>query len=130
MFECKVNGEVWRPNGLINAVTYTYHEPTGGLHLTAKKKNTSEGIVLTTHFLEIGTYLQEQEYPCYIDASSCPDYLAHKLDTLSNHFISIDSFSKTERVIIGRFEFTAVDTECLDNPDTLVITEGKFKATY
>jgi len=104
--------------------------PQGGLHLTAKKNDTSEGIVLTTHFLETGIYTQEQDFPYYIDVSSCLDYLAHSLDTLSNHFISIDSFLKAERVIIGRFEFTAVDANCPNNPDTLVITDGRFKATY
>ncbi|HFB99704.1 MAG TPA: hypothetical protein ENJ53_02755, partial [Phaeodactylibacter sp.] len=35
VFACLVNGEVWKPSWGFNTLTYSYHEPTGGLSIGA-----------------------------------------------------------------------------------------------
>ena len=134
VFGCKVNGEVWTPGGTLNSLSYTYHEPTGGFYLTAKKKKQNliwQEIVLNVDFFNEGTYFDGDSLP-YFDAIFCYDNPEYALDTTVNYFVKIEEFSKTDGVIIGRFEFTAISTDsiCPNTPDTIRITDGRFKATY
>ena len=135
VFGCKINGEIWTPTGF-NGLTYTYHEPTGGFSLSANIERNSSGVTkdirIVTSFFGEGTYQHIDDLP-YFDFTFCEDNPEYGLDTLSNSFIKIEKFSKDEGLIIGSFEFTAINndtTYCSNVPDTAFITEGRFKATY
>ena len=130
VFGCKVNGEVWTPNGLFNTIVYTYHEPTGGFTLVAKKKSIDQSISVRCHFLDVGIYETGSPFP--FKDYNCYDNPLYTLDTTTSHFVKIEEFSKVEGIIIGTFEFTAIRTDslCSNTPDTMIVTDGRFKATY
>ena len=128
VFACLVNGEVWKPSWGFNTLTYSYHEPTGGLSIGAENHSNNNSVVIgfSVNFLDTGVYLLK--HPVYLDLNFC--IAGYELDTLSSYQTEIEYFSKDEGVIIGTFEFTAINNECTDNIDTVRITEGRFKATY
>jgi hypothetical protein len=136
VFACLVNGEVWKPSFGINNPGYTYHEPTGGLNIGGSK-NTIDNDNTTVNTVEIAFGVNFQDTGVfelrsigYFDSKYCLDYPIYELDTLSSYQTEIEYFSKEEGVIIGTFEFTAINNDCPGKSDTVRITDGRFKATY
>jgi hypothetical protein len=130
VFACLVNGEVWKPSFGINNPGYTYHEPTGGLSIGAEyiTDDNIVGIGFVAIISGIGIYPLKS--PIYADFELCEDYPTYTLDTLSMYQTEIEYFSEEEGIIIGTFEFTAINNDCPGKSDTVRITDGRFKATY
>lgn len=133
VFACRLNGENWEPSyGIFsNNYGYTYHEPTGGLVLGADRKDSSidrwEQIAIFIKATDIGVYKNLQDYP-YLDTEFCGTNSEYYLDTLSSNVVNIEVLDKEEGIIIGTFEFSAINTAC--DTDTIRITDGRFKVTY
>jgi hypothetical protein len=130
VFACLVNGEVWKPSFGINNPGYSYHEPTGGLSIGAENNSNNNWIYIgfTTRFTDLGTY--DLKSPNYVNQNFCENYPQYTFDSLSLHQAEIEYFSKEEGIIIGTFEFTAINNDCPGKSDTVRITDGRFKATY
>lgn len=128
VFGCLVDGEVWRPGngGLsLNVITYSYNR-FGNFNISAKRKfsdkNIDQSISLITTFKDTGRY--ELSRGSFKDLNTdCWEYINETIED----YIQIDSLNTDARVIIGRFEFTAIDTFC---NDTFRITDGRLKASY
>jgi uncharacterized protein YciU (UPF0263 family) len=123
VFACKVDGEEWTASS-----SYNYDEFSGTLNLSARnfKGEKEEVIGFAAQFKSVGmnSFFQAG----YNNRNNnCPPSLGYELDSLFFQELEIALLDKEERVIIGFFEFTAIDESCAD---TVHITEGRFKASY
>ena len=127
VFGCLIDGKVWKPAGAFNNPSYTYHDPSGQFNISAKNllDNKFEQIGLVVKFSSTGNYKMLNTYP-YVNEKLCNDQWSYALDTIAYNNVTIESFLEEDGVIIGKFEFTAINNEC---SDTIRVTEGRFKAT-
>ena len=133
-FGCRVNGEVWIPwikfDLLDNHTTVSYHAPTGGLNIHAKKKIDNLGLFQSMVFggwniRGIGEYIDNQARYSDYDTSFCNSLDFHIDSTLGNK-LTILKLDTENHIISGTFEFTAINDEC----DPVVITDGRFDLEY
>jgi len=135
VFGCLVNGEVWTPKsrgiGILSPIEFSYStSPREDFFIAAEKFKKDEpigNIVFHSQFKEAGKH---KIYAAFYEGFGC-DYEAIHIDTNNpSNFVEIDSLERkgaaNHIVIIGRFQFTAIDTIC---QDTVRITEGRFKVT-
>ena len=132
VFGCLIDGEVWKPSWGFNNPSYTYHDPTGQFNISAKNlsDNKFEQIGFVVKFSSTGDFKNLHPTP-YANEKFCNEdfYWEYALDTTSYNNVTIESFFEEDGVIIGTFEFTAINNECPSQSDTVKITEGRFKAT-
>jgi hypothetical protein len=124
VFACKVDGEEWTASS-----SYNYDEFSGTLNLSARnfKGDKEEVIGFAAQFKSVG--MNSFLVATYQNRlGDCPEFSLHYIDSLNFHQeLEIVRLDKNERVIIGFFEFTAINESCAD---TVHITEGRFKASY
>ena len=133
-FGCRVNGEVWIPwrefDLFHTAITVSYHTPTGGVNIAAKKKMDDLELFQTisfssTNIKDIGEYKYNNATYSDFDTSFCINF-AFDFDTAYVNKLEILRLDTENRIISGTFEFTAVNDEC----EPVIITDGRFDLKY
>jgi len=137
-FGCKVNGEVWVPNGIheiygtsIAALTASFcAEPiTLNLYITITAIKDHENFVEDLHIRinsnTTGTYiLNGSQQPGYHYPSYC-SFGNAETDSLRTGIVVITKIDNTNNIIAGTFEFTGIDRR---DGKIHKITEGRFDA--
>jgi len=147
-FGCKINGKAWIPNGGgsfsgIKPISAGYlvlptHKFQLGIYLSAHSRD-KQAIYITLNDIKVGTYQlrklvtlngsdQARSHADYNDRRG-ETYLDEIYYATNDHYggeVIITRSDSTAKVISGRFNFTAVDSE----GKTAVISDGRFDVKY
>ncbi len=132
-FGCKVNGEVFLPNGNINywgidhPVYYVNYE-----ELWIRVKNLYDypnNIYLYIYIDDklsstgVTKELLSENYPQYEILHENYTATGYYIDSTKNYYVDITRLDLENRIVSGTFEYTVVNEELAD---TIKITEGRF----
>jgi hypothetical protein len=140
-FGCLVNGEVWRPRGgpyfgLDAQLSFSYHEPTGGLFISASRRldpndnsyDTYQRIGINATFKGISP--SDSVRQClFADINRCSSWNGDPmiLDSLHTNVIDVVFLDTGQNIISGTFDFVFVKEDC---QDTIYVTDGRFDIKY
>ncbi len=126
-FSCKVNGQLWEPNGpdgffgFQKMLSFFFSPGETGLQIQANSKKDDQYLTISCLCkAEIGE--NQMRYPRF--TSTC-DY--QKFDTL-NSKILITKIDTVKRILNGTFHCVLYNYERCN--DTLKFTDGKFQLKY
>ena len=130
-FGCKINGEVFVPNGNFNypgLPTAAYYTSTGLFGFNSKNLKDFDNWIYIHIYIYNDLY-QEGYY--FLDNSIANFSLeiygeqlsGYKIDTTKPRQIQITRFDLDNTIISGEFEFTCVNNAL---QDTIKVTEGRF----
>jgi hypothetical protein len=135
IFQCKVNGEDWGPEGNSTSIAggnlaVYYTDFNKALQLTVSNDNGND----INQAIIIFTYLTQEGFPNYkirnrkpfIDFKNCGNY--YRDTTVRNmNLINFSDIDSVNFIMEGTFEFEASNSDC---GDTIRVTDGYFKAKY
>lgn len=131
-FGCYINGQPWMPYGL-NALSVGIADDSL-LFINAKRKYSGHYTSLSFEFLNFES--SNSLYPLafnpteaavtYSDLSSNSNPKVYTVQTGSEGLLTITRLDTVERIMSGRFHFTATDGA----GDTVRITDGRFDSRY
>ncbi|MFN3178520.1 MAG: hypothetical protein ACE362_28675, partial [Phaeodactylibacter xiamenensis] len=140
-FGCLVNGEVWRPKGgpyfgLDAQLSFSYHEPTGGLFISASRRlgpndngyDTYQRIGINATFKGISP--SDSVRQCmFADINRCSSWNGNPmiLDSMHTNVIDITFLDTDQNIISGTFNFLFIKEDC---HDTIRVTDGRFDIKY
>ena len=129
-FGCKVNGEIWLPNGAAfttPAYDVQYYKSDGYLYLLLNQSNTNQAIKIKMKgVFNIGIYsldpsnVRAIEYINLHTNNNCIDY--NKTNTTQTGIVEITKIDTTNKIVSGRFNGILSLISCPD----INITEGRF----
>jgi hypothetical protein len=136
IFQCKVNGEDWEPEGNSASISggslaVYYVDFTKGFQLIASNKNDdknlNQAISMSTFLTNgaIGTY-KILSKTVFIDFNNCGDY--YRDTTIQDTYtINISDTDSLNHIMEGTFKFKATNDDC---GDTIRVSDGYFKVKY
>ena len=140
-FGCLVNGEVWRPKGgphfgLDAQLSFSYHEPSGGLFISASRRlgqndssyDTYQRIGINATFK--GVSHRDSIRQCmFADINRCSSGNGNPmiLDSLYTNVIDVIFLDTDRNIISGTFDFLFIKESC---QDTIRVTDGRFDIKY
>jgi len=130
-FGCKLNGEIFVPNGNFNypgLPTAAYYTSNGlfGFHSKNLKdfdNNLRIYMYIKNGLYQEGSYLLDNSIANFVIEINGDQFLGYKLDTTKSRQIQITRFDLDNTIISGEFEFTCVNDAL---QDTIKVTEGRF----
>mgnify|MGYP000668397673 CR=1 FL=1 len=135
IFQCKVNGEDWLPEGNSasiaggNIAVY-YNDFNTALQFTISKDNGSDinqAIIIFTYLTQ-GVFSEYfiRNRKIFIDFKNCGSY--YRDTTIQNmNLIDILEMDSINNILEGTFEFEGSNSDC---GDTVRVTDGYFKVKY
>lgn len=138
-FGCKVNGKVFVPKsgdgfpGIITEYPFLGNGQGGGwfLNIATRDRSISSsrpGISITTDSLLLveGNTYQLQTQKGFAAGEYFLGIISYKINTSDNGILFITKHNQAQRILSGRFSFTATSS----NGEEVNVTEGRFDVRY
>ncbi|MEQ8704857.1 MAG: hypothetical protein RIC19_13100 [Phaeodactylibacter sp.] len=139
-FGCLVNGEVWRPKGgpyfgLDAQLSFSYHEPSGGFYLRARKRELNDSFELEQTITISSVFHTQSDSSTVRQAHFFDDAICESGDVLNPMYadtslgfeFQIIYLDESQNIISGIFDFEFVKENC---QDTIRVTDGRFDIKY
>ena len=136
IFRCKVNGVEWKPAGEFvsfgdpNPDAY-YYNYLLGLRVRKETNDVSQFMSMTISTINSDLGIHPMGVGnVYIDFNHISGCINYYSDTTAENIIDIIKIDSVNNIIEGSFKFVGVAPNCLDDTDTVRVTDGYFNIKY